>query len=261
MSASSAGECTTSSQALARDHEGRRNLETLDAVEQSEQLVAIEARDEPRRIEQRPRPVRQCGIDRRKRVAAVFGVGSDHDRDVVVGQRGRQLGLGDHIQHHQLDAGFLQQEFDRHVAADVGGGCECEHAQPRLLRRARRPEQPMRQQHLVLDRKARLLVAEQLRNQRSVDALARIRGTVQQLCDQLRPFGTKIVAVEGQFGKFRHADTVSAFGARRIGRLQRPRFHVTAPSSPPRRRGRATVRSSQRFPRCNRVRDARSVRR
>ena len=42
------------------------------------------------------------------------------------------------IEHHQLDAGFLEQEFDRRVAAHVGRRRQRQHAQPRIACGARR---------------------------------------------------------------------------------------------------------------------------
>ena len=113
------------------------------------QLVAIEIADEMRRIEQRPRPARRGVIDLAQRVAAILGVGCDHDGDVMIGQRRRQFDFRDDIERHQFDAGLLQQKFDRRVAAHVGRRRQRQHAQPRILDRAGRTEQLMRREDLV----------------------------------------------------------------------------------------------------------------
>ena len=148
------------------------------------QFVAIEIADEMRRIEHRPRPARSSGADLAQRVAAIRRVGRDHDRDVMIGQRHRQFGIGDDVERHQLDGGSLQQKLDRRIAADVGRSRQRQNAQPRFRRRAAQTKQPMRREDVILDRETGLLVAEQLRDQRQIEPLARLDGTLDQPGDQ-----------------------------------------------------------------------------
>ena len=61
------------------------------------QLVAIQIADKVRRIQQRPRPTRRSAIDDTQRTEAFFGVGRDHDRNVMIGQPLRQLHSVDNI--------------------------------------------------------------------------------------------------------------------------------------------------------------------
>ena len=49
------------------------------------QLVAIQIADKVRRIQQRPRPTRRRAIDDTQRTEAFFGVGRNHDRNVMIG--------------------------------------------------------------------------------------------------------------------------------------------------------------------------------
>jgi len=197
-------------QLLARGGNGCGNREPLDPVEQPIELVAVEIADALRRIEQRARPALRHRADLLQRIAAVVGVGGDHDRDVMIGQRRRQAGGADDIQHHQLDVGVFQQKFDRRVAAHVGRRRQRQHSQPRCLRRAWQPEQPMRRENLALDGETGVLVAEELADQRQVEPLARARRTVQELCAQLRPHRAEIASIEGELRKLRHADAIGA---------------------------------------------------
>ena len=74
---------------FARNSYRCRNLKAGNSVEHAMQLVAIEIAYMLRRIEQRTRPQRRGLIDLAQRIAAIFGVGRDHDGDVVIGQRHR----------------------------------------------------------------------------------------------------------------------------------------------------------------------------
>ena len=79
-----------------------------------------------------PRPHRCCRSASRQSSE----VGCDHDRDVMIGQRRRQVRLpGIDIKHQQFDAGLFEQEFDRRVAAHVDRRRQRQHPQPRLLPR------------------------------------------------------------------------------------------------------------------------------
>ena len=49
------------------------------------------------------------------------------------------------------------------------------------------PKQLMDGEYLILNGKTRRLVAEQLRDQRQIEPLARLRGAVDQLADQRSP--------------------------------------------------------------------------
>ena len=178
------------------------------------QLVAIQIADEMRRIEHRLRPARRGGVDLAQRVAAILQVGSDHDRDVMIGQRHRQFDFGNDIQRHQLDCGLLQQELDRRVAADVGRSRQRQNAQPRFRRRTRRTEQPMRRKDIMLDRKTGLLVAQQLRDQRQIEPLARLDGAVDQLGDQLLPQRAKTDPCHCHFREPGHGRSRSAQSGR-----------------------------------------------
>ena len=140
MSASGRSGWTRSDNCARVTQVGRRNIEPFDAVKQAMQLVAIEIADELRRIEQRPRPARRGLVDLAQRIAALFGVGRDHDRDVMFGQRHRQFDAGDDIKRLQLDPGVLQQELDRRVAAHVHRRRERKHPQLRLARPNRASE-------------------------------------------------------------------------------------------------------------------------
>ena len=77
-------------------------------------------------------------------------------------------------------------------------------------RRARRAEQLMRRQDLILDRETGLLVAEQLRDQRQIEPLARLDGAVDQSGDQRLPQRAKIDPRHLHPGEPRHADAVCA---------------------------------------------------
>ena len=57
----------------------------------------------------------------------------------------------------------------------------------------------MRREDLLLDRKTRRLVAEQLRDQRQIEPLACLRGAVDQFGDQAVPQRTKIDAADRHF--------------------------------------------------------------
>ncbi len=138
------------------------------------QLVAIQMADKPRRIEKRPRPARRHRIDLAQRLQAFLRIGSDHDRDVVLGQRRRQVDAGDDVERLQLDPGIFQQELDRRVAAHVDGGRERQNAQFRLFRRTWRPVQLMKGEHFRLNGHSRLPVTQQLRDQRQIEPLARV---------------------------------------------------------------------------------------
>ena len=218
MSASArASDCARSDNCVARHADRRRDIEPLDAAKQTMQLVAIEIADETRRIEQRPRPARRGGVDDAERVAALLGIGSDHDRDVMIGQRHRQPDPGNDIKRQQFDAGFFQQEFDRRVAAHVDRGRERQHAQSRLFRRTWRAEQLMKGQHFRLDRQPRLLVAQKLRDQRQIEPLAGVGRSVGDLRDQFVPQRTKIGAAERHRRQPGESDPVRA---QRLGRLR-----------------------------------------
>ena len=256
MAASAASDFAASDSCSRMTRDRRRNPQARDAAEQAMQLVAVEIADALRRVEQRARPTRDRRIDLAQRLAAILGVGGDHDRDVMIGQRHRQFGLADDIEHHQFDAGFLEQELDRRVAAHVGRRRQRQNAQPRIPRNAGRAEQLMGQQHLVLDGKAGRLVAEQLGDQRQVEPLARLRTAIEQLRDQLRPDRPKILAVEGHLREPRHADAIGAAGAGSLRQLEGPRVHMTTPQRPCRLHAQAKARSWRRPQRRDRVRAA-----
>ena len=78
----------------------------------------------------------------------------------------------------------------------------------------------MREQNLVLDRKACLLVAEQLRKQRQVEPLARIGGTVQQPCHQRPPDRADVLAIEGKLGELGDANAIGATLTRRVRQFE-----------------------------------------
>jgi len=141
---------------------------------------------------------------------AVLGIRGDHDGDVVIGQCRRQVDAVDDVKRHQLGAGFLQQEFDRRVAAHVGLGCKRQHPKPRTWRRTADAEQLVRAEDVVLDGKAGLLVAEQLRDQRQIEPLAGRRGAVKQLVDQRPPHRAKVPAVKRHLGEPGGADAIGA---------------------------------------------------
>ena len=149
-----------------------------------------------RRIEQRPRPARRGAFDLAQRIAALFRVGRDHDRDVMVRQRHRQFDALDDIERQEFDTRMLEQELDRRVAAHVHRRRECKHAQLRLRRRTGRAEQLMEGQHLGLDGKPGLLLAKQLRNEREVEPLARCRRPVGDLRDDLVAQRAQVGAAE-----------------------------------------------------------------
>ena len=72
----------------------------------------------------------------------------------------------------------------------------------------------MGREDLVLDRETRRLVAQQLRDQRQIEPLARFDGAVDQLGDQGLPQRTKIDSGDRHFGEPGKADTI---GAKRPG--------------------------------------------
>ena len=129
------------------------------------QLVAIQVADKARQIQYRSRPARGGPIDDAKRIAAFLGIRRDHDRNVMIGERQRQLGVASDIKRQQLDTGLFQQEFDRRISAHVDGCRQRQHPQSRPRRRARRAVQPVKRQRLCLDQEAGLLFAKQLRDQ------------------------------------------------------------------------------------------------
>ncbi len=63
-----------SGQLVPRHAGRRRDVEAVDAAEQTMQLVAIEIADELRRIEQRPRPARRGALDPGQRLPATFRI-------------------------------------------------------------------------------------------------------------------------------------------------------------------------------------------
>ncbi len=144
------------------------------------QLVTIETADQLRRIHQRPWPVRRGASDLVECTSAIVGIGGDDHRDVVRRQPVGPARVRHDIKRRQFDAAAFEQEFDRRIAADVGGGRKRENAQMRRSRRARRPEKLMRRQDGLLDREPRLLVAEQLRDHRKIEPLARLDAVVKQ---------------------------------------------------------------------------------
>ena len=99
----------------------------------------------------------------------------------MLGQRRRQLDAGNDIERQQFDPGMFQQELDRRVTAHVHRGRQRQHPQFRLFHRTGRAKQLMKGQHLGLDRHPGLLVAEQLRDQRQIEPLARAGGSVGDL--------------------------------------------------------------------------------
>ena len=74
-------------QLRARNTGRPRNLQARYPIEHMVQLVAIETGDELRCVEKRPRPARRRFADLAQRIAAIRGIGGDHDSDVVIGQR------------------------------------------------------------------------------------------------------------------------------------------------------------------------------
>ncbi len=185
------------------------------------QFVTIEMTDKTRSIQHRPRPARRHLIDDAKRLAAFVAVGSDHDRNVMIGQRQWQVDARNDIERLQLDAGFFQQELDRRIAAHVDCGREREHAQSRRLGRAWRAKQLMEAEHFRLNGQARRFFAEQLRNQREIEPLARTGRSADHFRNQFVAQRTQIDTVERHRGQFGKSDSVRAerlgFGLIRIG--------------------------------------------
>jgi hypothetical protein len=176
----------------------RRDIKSLDPAQQLMQLVAIQIANQARRIQHRPRPARRDPIDDIKCIAAFLGVGSDHDRNVMIGQRCRQLDTGNDIERQQLDPGLFQQKLNRRVAAHVDRRRERQNAQPRLFGKTWRAKQLMKGEHFRLNRDPGLPVAQQLRDQRKIESLACAGRPVGDLRDQLVPQWTKIGAAKRQ---------------------------------------------------------------
>ena len=189
------------------------------------QLVAVEIANPARRIEQRPRPARDGGIDDAERIAAFFRIRSDYDRDVMIGQLQRQPGSGGDIQRQQLDPGWFQQKLDRRVATHVDRGCQRENAQLRLFRRTRRTKQPMKVEHLGLDRDPGRLVAEQLGDQRQIETFPGGGGAVGNFRNQLVAQRTKIGSIERHRRQPGKSDTIGANRLSHSNRLAQIRLH------------------------------------
>ena len=195
----------------------RRNIEPFDSVKQSIQLVAIQIADELGRIEQRSRPARRGLVDLAQGVAALFGVRRNHDGDVMFGQWFRQIDAGDDVKRLQLDRGVLQQELDRRVAAHVDRGRKRKDAQLRLLHRTGRTKQLMEGNHFRLDRQSRLLVAQQLRDQREIEPLAGPGRAARDLRDQFIPQRTQIGAAKRHRREPGKSDSIRAGIMHEIG--------------------------------------------
>jgi hypothetical protein len=89
----------------------------------------------------------------------------------------------------------------------------------------------MREQDLILNSEASLLVAKQLRDQRQVERLPCIGGAIEQFGDQLAPQRAQILSVKRHLGQLRHADAIRASVACSIGQIEKPSLHVKSPQS------------------------------
>ena len=198
--------------------DGCGNIESVDTAQQPVQLVAIEVADKARQIEQRPRPARRHGIDLAQRLGTFLRIRRDHDRHVVFGKRRRQIDAGDDVECLEFDAGFLQQEFDRGVAAHVDRRSKRQHAQFRPFKRTGRTVELMKGENFRLDRHSRLLVTQKLRDQRQVEALARACRPIGKLLNQLVPQRAEICSFERHRRQSGKADPVCARITREFGR-------------------------------------------
>ena len=197
---------------------GCGNLNPVDAAQQTMQLVAIEVADRTGPVEQRPRPARRHRIDLAQRLKAFFRIRGNHDRHVMFGKRHRQIDARDDIKRLQFDAGIFQEKLDRGVAAHVDRGRQRQHPQFRLFRRTGRTIQLMKGEHFGLDRHAGLLVAQKLRDQRQIEALACLRGAVGKLANQLVAQGAQVGPFERHRRQPGKADSIRARIARKAGR-------------------------------------------
>ena len=193
------------------------------------QLVAIQIADKARRIQKRPRPARRHQIDLAQRLDTLLRIGSDHDRNIVLGQRCGQFHSGDDVERLQLDPGSLQQKLDGRVATHVDGGRERENAQVRLFRRTWRPVQLMKGEHFRLNGNSGLFVPQELRDQRQVEPLACSGGAGGKLRNQFVAQGAKICTFEGHRRQSGKSDSLRAGIARKTGRRTVLNIHGKSP--------------------------------
>ena len=200
MSASSAGECTTSSRRSRVTTRvagiSRPSMPSSSRI----QLVAIEAcRSSLGAIEQRPRPVRQRGID-----LSQARCGSLRSRKRSRSRcRGRAAATGSSASG--ITYSTISSMPDSSSRNSIGMLLPMSVAAASASTRSRGCFAAQGVRNSRCDSSTSCWIARpaclspsSCAISDSVEALARIRRTVQQLCDQLRPFGTKIVAVEGQ---------------------------------------------------------------
>jgi hypothetical protein len=136
----------------------------------------------------------------------------------------------------------FQQKLDRRVAAHVDRSRERQNTQVWLRRSARRAVQLMESEHFGLHGHSHRLVAEELRDQRQVEPLARPRVACGHFREQFIAQRPKVGPLEGHCYQPRDADSIRAGIARKASR-RKFNVHAMLPRFPADDR-RATARAS-----------------